>query len=69
MDKGKWQLLLNNTGVVAMHMALTHHNTVIMFDQAGVGQSGYRLRHRFNGTSLVSSKTGLVMHILSSTTF
>lgn len=69
MDKGKWQLLLNNTGVVAMHMALTHHNTVIMFDQAGVGQLGYRLRHRFNGTSLVSSKTGLVMHILSSTTF
>ncbi|KAH9720539.1 hypothetical protein KPL70_006117 [Citrus sinensis] len=65
MDKGKWQLLLNNTGVVAMHMALTHLNTVIMFDQAGVGQSGYRLRHRFNGTSLVSSKTGLVMHILS----
>lgn len=48
--KGKWQLLLNNTGVVAMHMALTHHNSVIMFDQTGVGQSGYRLRHRFNGT-------------------
>ncbi|ESR53206.1 hypothetical protein CICLE_v10023980mg [Citrus x clementina] len=67
MDKGKWQLLLNNTGVVAMHMALTHLNTVIMFDQAGVGQSGYRLRHRFNGTSLVSSKTGFILLRISTT--
>ncbi|CBI14913.3 unnamed protein product, partial [Vitis vinifera] len=41
--KGKWQLLLNNTGVVGMHMALTHHGTVIIFDQIGVGQSGYGL--------------------------
>lgn len=48
--KGRWQLLLNNTGVVAMHMALTHHNTVIMFDQTGAGRSGYRLRRRYNGT-------------------
>ncbi|KAK0586600.1 hypothetical protein LWI29_009415 [Acer saccharum] len=48
--QGKWELLLNNTGVVAMHVALTHRNTVIMFDQIGEGQSGYRLRHRFNGT-------------------
>ncbi|KAL3824906.1 hypothetical protein ACJIZ3_020935 [Penstemon smallii] len=47
---GKWQLLLNNTGVVAMHMALTHHNTVIMFDQVSSGQSRYQLRRRFNGT-------------------
>ncbi|CAK9140774.1 unnamed protein product [Ilex paraguariensis] len=48
--EGKWQLLLNNTGVVAMHIALTHHNTVIMFDQTGTGRSGYRLSHRNNGT-------------------
>ncbi|KAL5750650.1 hypothetical protein ACOSP7_025253 [Xanthoceras sorbifolium] len=48
--QGKWQLLLDNTGVVAMHMTLTHHNTVIMFDQIGEGQSGYRLRRRYNGT-------------------
>lgn len=48
--KGQWQLLLNSTGVVGMHMALTHHNTVIMFDQTGAGQSSYPLRHRFNGS-------------------
>ncbi|KAK9277966.1 hypothetical protein L1049_027523 [Liquidambar formosana] len=48
-EEGQWQLLLNNTGVVAMHMALTHHNTVIIFDQTGSGQSGYRLRRRYNG--------------------
>ncbi|GAV83962.1 Glyoxal_oxid_N domain-containing protein/DUF1929 domain-containing protein [Cephalotus follicularis] len=47
--KGKWKLLLNNTGVVAMHMALTHRNTVVMFDQTG-GQIGYRLRRSYNGT-------------------
>lgn len=50
LGKGTWQLLLNNTGVVAMHMALTHYNTVIMFDQIESGQSGYRLSHRHNGT-------------------
>ncbi|XP_030531300.2 aldehyde oxidase GLOX-like [Rhodamnia argentea] len=41
---GQWQLLLNSTGVVAMHMAVTHLNTVIMFDQTGAGPSSYRLR-------------------------
>ncbi|KAL2515450.1 glyoxal oxidase-related protein [Forsythia ovata] len=50
LGKGTWQLLLNNTGVVSMHMALTHHNTVIMFDQIESGQSGYRLKRRYNGT-------------------
>ncbi|KHN07971.1 E3 ubiquitin-protein ligase RGLG2 [Glycine soja] len=48
--KGQWQLLLNNTGVVGMHVALTYKDTVIMFDQTGAGQSGYRLRRRFNGS-------------------
>ncbi|KAH6772002.1 hypothetical protein C2S51_010406 [Perilla frutescens var. frutescens] len=46
---GQWQVLLNNTGVVAMHMALTHYGTVIMFDQTGSGPSNYRLHHRYNG--------------------
>lgn len=32
-----------------MHMALTHYNTVIMFDQTGSGPSNFRLRHRYNG--------------------
>nr|XP_043635300.1 aldehyde oxidase GLOX-like [Erigeron canadensis] len=40
-----WKLLLNNTGVVAMHMAVTHHNNVVIFDQTGAGPSHYRL-HR-----------------------
>src|SRR5262245_29215971 len=48
--KGKWQLLLKNAGVVAMHMALTHHHTVVILDQIGSGQSAYRLRRRMNGT-------------------
>ncbi|XP_015882395.3 aldehyde oxidase GLOX [Ziziphus jujuba] len=48
--KGRWVLLLNNMGVVGVHMALTHHNTVIIFDQTGVGPSRYRLRRRYNGT-------------------
>lgn len=47
--EGSWQLLLNNTGVVAMHMALTHENTVIMFDQTEAGRSSYPLRKRYNG--------------------
>ncbi|KAJ8553955.1 hypothetical protein K7X08_024633 [Anisodus acutangulus] len=47
--KGTWKLLLNNTGVVGVHMVLTHWNTVILFDRSGSGPSGYQLRHRFNG--------------------
>ncbi|XP_018833321.1 aldehyde oxidase GLOX-like [Juglans regia] len=54
--QGQWQLLLNNTGVVAMHMALTHQNTVLMFDQTGSGPTGYRLRHRYNGRRCTRSK-------------
>ncbi|XP_057787932.1 aldehyde oxidase GLOX-like [Salvia miltiorrhiza] len=46
---GQWKLLLNNTGVVAMHMALTHYNTVLMFDQTSSGPSNYRLPRRYNG--------------------
>ncbi|CAN6718090.1 unnamed protein product [Malus baccata var. baccata] len=54
--KGQWQQLLNNTGVVAMHMALTHHNTVIMFDQTEAGPSGYRLRTRHNGNRCTDNR-------------
>ncbi|KAL7619262.1 aldehyde oxidase GLOX [Lactuca sativa] len=39
-----WNLLMNNTGVVAMHMAVTHHNKVVIFDQTNAGPSQYRLR-------------------------
>ncbi|KAG6408862.1 hypothetical protein SASPL_131887 [Salvia splendens] len=46
---GQWKLLRNNTGVVAMHMALTHLNTVLMFDQTSSGPSNYHLRHRYDG--------------------
>ncbi|XP_024972069.1 aldehyde oxidase GLOX-like [Cynara cardunculus var. scolymus] len=44
-----WKLLLNNTGVVAMHMAVTHHNNVVIFDQTEAGPSKYRLRHQHKG--------------------
>ncbi|KAJ3671738.1 hypothetical protein LUZ60_007817 [Juncus effusus] len=40
---GTWNILLNSSGVVAMHMAVTHHNTVIMFDQTKAGPSDYRM--------------------------
>ncbi|XP_057731291.1 aldehyde oxidase GLOX isoform X3 [Arachis stenosperma] len=58
--KGQWQLLLHNSGVVSMHMALTNRNTVIMFDQTGAGQSGYKLRKRYNGTRCTTSHNDLV---------
>ncbi|KAK8659049.1 hypothetical protein V6N13_029264 [Hibiscus sabdariffa] len=48
--QGKWLLLRNNTGVVAMHMALTRENTVIIFDQTAAGPSQYRLHQRYNGS-------------------
>ncbi|CAL9030919.1 unnamed protein product [Prunus brigantina] len=57
--KGQWQLLLNNTGVVAMHMALTHDNTVVIFDQTEAGPSGYRLRRRHNGNRCTESRDDL----------
>lgn len=53
-NRGQWQLLLNNTGVVGMHMALTHHGTVLLLDQTGTALSGYRLRRRYNGTRCIS---------------
>ncbi|XP_074266748.1 aldehyde oxidase GLOX-like [Silene latifolia] len=40
---------MRNVGVVAMHMALTHKNTVLIFDQTGTGPSGYRLNNRPRG--------------------
>ncbi|XP_060206461.1 aldehyde oxidase GLOX-like [Lycium barbarum] len=57
--KGTWKLLLNNTGVVGVHMVLTHWNTVILFDRSGSGQSGYQLRHRFNGTRCKGTRDDL----------
>ncbi|KAJ1403275.1 Immunoglobulin-like fold [Sesbania bispinosa] len=58
--KGQWQLLLNNTGVVGMHMALTYKNTVLMFDQTGAGPSSYQLRKRFNGSMCTKSHNDLM---------
>ncbi|KAI9087632.1 hypothetical protein K1719_030502 [Acacia pycnantha] len=57
---GEWQLLLNSAGVVGMHMALTHHNTVVMFDQTGAGRSDYRLRRRFHGRKCTGSHNDLL---------
>ncbi|WVZ21576.1 hypothetical protein V8G54_008898 [Vigna mungo] len=54
--KGQWQLLLNSTGVVGMHLALTYKNTVVMFDQTGAGPSGYKLRRRFHGSTCSRSR-------------
>ncbi|XP_021749975.1 aldehyde oxidase GLOX-like [Chenopodium quinoa] len=47
--QGEWQLLRDNVGVVAMHMALTHMNTILIFDQTGTGPSAYLLSHRSHG--------------------
>ncbi|KAG8388525.1 hypothetical protein BUALT_Bualt02G0134600 [Buddleja alternifolia] len=57
--KGNWEILLNNTGVVASHMVLTHKNTVIMSDQAGLSQSSYHLRRRYNGTRCRGTRNDL----------
>lgn len=57
---GRWKLLLNNTGVVAMHMALTHHNTVVIFDQTSAGPSGYHLRRRFGGKRCTGSHSDMI---------
>ncbi|XP_022135276.1 aldehyde oxidase GLOX-like [Momordica charantia] len=56
---GRWELLLDNTGVVAMHMALTHHNTVVVFDQTSAGPSRYRLRRRYGGKRCTRSHSDL----------
>ncbi|KNA16982.1 hypothetical protein SOVF_084570 [Spinacia oleracea] len=47
--EGEWQLLRDNVGVVPMHMALTHMNTILIFDQTGKGPSAYLLNHRSHG--------------------
>lgn len=59
-SKGQWHLLLESTGVVGMHMALTYKNTVIMFDQTGAGPSSYELRRRFNGSRCTRSSHDMV---------
>jgi Glyoxal oxidase N-terminus/Domain of unknown function (DUF1929) len=41
---GTWNILLNSSGVVAMHMVVTNHDTVIMFDQTSAGPSGFQLQ-------------------------
>ncbi|XVE54580.1 hypothetical protein DITRI_Ditri03aG0093000 [Diplodiscus trichospermus] len=57
--KGTWELLQQNIGVVAIHMALTHRNTVIMFDQTSSGPSLYRLPRRYNGKRCTRSRKDL----------
>ncbi|KAA0057809.1 WSC domain-containing protein [Cucumis melo var. makuwa] len=57
---GRWNLLLNNTGVIAMHMALTHYDTVVIFDQTSAGPSGYRLRRRFGGKLCTTSDADMI---------
>ncbi|XP_026387144.1 aldehyde oxidase GLOX-like [Papaver somniferum] len=53
---GQWKVLLNSTGVVAMHMTLTPRNTVLMLDQTETGRSGYLLRgRRYRGAVCSSS--------------
>eukprot|EP00253_Pinus_taeda_P001918 PITA_01918 len=36
---GRWKLLVQNGGVSAMHMTVTHLNTVVMFDRTNFGPS------------------------------
>jgi len=36
---GRWKLLVQNGGVSAMHMTVTHLNTVVMFDRTDFGPS------------------------------
>ncbi|MCO5547029.1 hypothetical protein L7F22_000470 [Adiantum nelumboides] len=40
---GSWEVLVENGGVSAMHMTLTHHNTVVMFDRTDYGKSRLNL--------------------------
>eukprot|EP00250_Pteridium_aquilinum_P016804 c23299_g1_i1 orf=344-2011(+) len=40
---GSWKVLVQNGGVSAMHMTLTHLNTVIMFDRTDYGPSQLKL--------------------------
>ncbi|KAG9446365.1 hypothetical protein H6P81_012493 [Aristolochia fimbriata] len=61
-NTGKWDLLLNNSGVVAMHMALTHLDTVVIYDQTQAGRSGYRLRPSCAAHSNDSSSSSCWAH-------
>lgn len=36
---GRWKLLVQNGGISAMHMTVTHLNTVVMFDRTNFGPS------------------------------
>lgn len=40
---GRWNLLIENGGVSAMHMTVTYLNTVVMFDRTDFGASQLRL--------------------------
>eukprot|EP01018_Ginkgo_biloba_P013586 Gb_33659 [translate_table: standard] len=42
-QSGKWELLMANSGVSAMHMALTHNDKVIIFDRSDFGPSNISL--------------------------
>ncbi|KAL5704926.1 (methyl)glyoxal oxidase [Ranunculus cassubicifolius] len=46
---GNWVFLRNNTGVVAMHMTVTRHNTVLLFDQTSAGPSEYNFQRSPDG--------------------
>lgn len=39
LHEGRWELLLQNAGVSAMHMTLTHTNKLLIFDQTLAGPS------------------------------
>ncbi|KAL6213563.1 hypothetical protein ACLB2K_013010 [Fragaria x ananassa] len=40
---GKWELLLKNVGISAMHMQLLHNDRVVMFDRTNFGPSNLSL--------------------------
>ncbi|XP_050363037.1 aldehyde oxidase GLOX-like [Argentina anserina] len=54
---GKWELLLKNVGITAMHMQLLHNDRVVMFDRTNFGPSNLSLpngvcRNNPNDTAL-----------------
>ncbi|PKA64654.1 hypothetical protein AXF42_Ash007401 [Apostasia shenzhenica] len=57
-----WDLLGNSSGIVAMHMALTHLDTVIIFDQTSSGSSGYPLPNLRPCPLAAASGTGCWAH-------
>lgn len=42
-NRDNWEIVVQNAGVSAMHMALTHTNKVIIFDRTDFGQSSIKL--------------------------